>query len=148
MTFPLTYTGFVTKERLSLDEAYSHTKEDMPEGLNWGKRFEYAWLFTEVIIPEELDGKRVVITANLGECVVFVNGKVFGALDREHTHITLSYNAEAGQIFKISMEVYAGHNGGDEILSDNYVVLIPEENITEFPEDVNQKTIKNGSFGA
>ena len=71
-----------------------------------------------------------------------------GDLDREHTHITLSYNAEAGQIFKISMEVYAGHNGGDEILSDNYVVLIPEENITEFPEDVNQKTIKNGSFGA
>ena len=81
-----------------------------------------------------------------------MNGKVVGAFDQRHSHITLTNCAKAGEVFQIAMEVYAGHNGGKHsrvtlVNESNAVILIPEENITDFPEDVNQKVVKNGTIG-
>ena len=146
------FSGFVTKEKLTLEEASVHEKTVFTEGTKWGKKWEYGWFFTEVTIPESCTGKQVVFQVTLGECLVFVNGKVYGSLDREHPMITLTQQAKGGEHFCIVMEVYAGHGGHDGIPETANVVptarvLLPENNIQEFPEDVPQKTIKNGHFG-
>lgn len=155
------YTGFFTYEKLSLKEALEHEKNPLPEGLEWGRKWEYGWFFAEITIPKECEGKRVGFVASKrriceskeaayidGEGIVYVNGKIYGAVDREHMIITLSQNAKAGEKYQIAMELYAGHSGSDNLMRrDHFMVVIPEENITEFAEDITQKTVKNGSFG-
>ena len=145
------FCGFFTYDRLSLDQAKLQPTQPMPQGTEWGKKWQYGWFFAEIVIPHSLEGQKVMFEAKLGECVVFVNDKVVGAFDQQHSHITLTNSAKAGEVFSIAMEVYAGHNGvkGNGLLVSpkNYNILIPEKNITEFPEDVNQKIVSNGSFG-
>lgn len=146
------FEGFVTREKLTLEQAAVHEKVPFAEGTKWGRKWEYGWFFTKVTIPESCIGKQVVFKAELGECLVFVNGKVYGSLDREHPMIVLTQQAEGGGHFDIAMEVYAGHGGHDGIPETANVVptarvLIPENDIREFPEDVEQKTVRNGQFG-
>lgn len=145
------FSGFFTYDRLSLEGAEKIERKSIPQGFEWGRKWEYGWFFADITIPESLNGKMVLFAAQLGECVVFVNGQVFGAFDQRHSHITLTKSARAGEVFHIAMEVYAGHDGvkGNGLLGSpkNFTILIPEENITEFPEDVTQKMVKNGTIG-
>ena len=145
------FNGFFTYDRLTFDEAKLRERQIMPEGLKWGKKWEYGWFFVDITIPKRLHGERVLFAAELGECVVFINGKVFGAFDQRHSHITLTNCAKAGEVFHIAMEVYAGHNGASKngllVSPKNFNILIPEENITEFPDDVNQKIVTDGTIG-
>lgn len=144
----LGFSGFFTYDRLTFEQACKNDKQKLVEGLAWGRKWEYAWFFTKITIPESCKGEKVVFTAKLGECVVFVNGKVCGAFDKQHTHITLTDCAGDGEVFDIAMEVYAGHDGLEDCLAvDHRRLVIPEENPQEFPEDVTQKTVKNGSVG-
>ena len=146
------FRGFVTKERLSLEEAITREKIDFKAGEKWGNKWEYGWFFTEVTIPKSCEGQRILFKAELGECLVFVNGKVYGSLDREHPMITLTRRANSDERFEIAMEVYAGHAGHDGIPHTANVlpsarVMLPEQQIEEFAEDIEQKTVKNGEFG-
>jgi len=148
----VSFEGFITDEKLTFDEAHAHERSAYAEGTKWGKKWEYGWFFTTVVIPESCRGKRVVFKAELGECVAFVNGKVYGSIDREHSSITLAESAKGGEQFEIAMEVYAGHAGHDGIAQTTNTVplataVIPEDNMKEFPEDVEQKTVKNGEIG-
>lgn len=143
------FAGFFTYDRLSLDEAKAHERQSLSPGMKWGKKWEYGWFFTKITIPKSCEGKRVIFAAKQGESLVFVNGKVVGAFDREHTHITLAYNAKGGETFDIAMEVYAGHFGSDDLfMRDNKVDLVIEDvGISEFQDDQEQKTVTNGNFG-
>lgn len=141
----LSFEGFFTYDKLSYDEALKQPRNTMENGLNWGRKWEYGWFFATVEIPKECEGKRVVFKAELGESLVFVNGVIYGSLDKEHKEITLSYCAKAGERYDIVMETYAGHSGTDRF--KNFMVLVPEDNCCEFPDNVNQRTIKNGNFG-
>lgn len=77
--------------------------------------------------------------------MVYVNGKIYGALDKKHKEITLTKSAKDGEIYEIVMEVYAGHDGLEDCLDQIHrKIIIPETPITEFPDDVNQKVVKNG----
>ena len=148
----VTFQGFVTRDRLSFKEALSHEKRVFEVGEKWGKKWEYGWFFTEVTVPETCQGKRVVFKAELGECLVFVNGKAYGSLDREHDMVTLAEIAKGEEHFEIAMEVYAGHAGFDGLPQTTNVLpcttaVIPEEQLAEFGEDVEQKTIRNGQVG-
>ena len=148
----VTFQGFVTRDRLSFEDALAHEKQTFEEGERWGKKWEYGWFFTEVTIPKTCQGKRVVFKAELGEGLVFVNGKAYSALDREHHMVTLAEIAKGGEHFEIAMEVYAGHAGFDGLPQTTNVLpcttaVIPEEYITEFAEDIEQKTVRNGEVG-
>ena len=105
------FEGFFTYDRLSLDEALAHKKEFLPQGFEWGKKWEYGWFFTTVTIPEECKGQRVVFKVGVDEALAFVNKKVYGALDRTHKELTLTRCAKGGEVFEIALEVYAGHDG-------------------------------------
>ncbi len=148
----LEFAGFITRERLSLAEALAHERRPFTEGEKWGRKYEYGWFFTELTIPEYLKGECVMFKAELGEALVFVNGKVYGSLDREHPMIRLAKCAEGGERFTIAMEVYAGHAGLDGFSSTTNtipctVAVIPEDNRREFAEDIEQKSIRNGEIG-
>ena len=100
------FTGFVTKDKLSLEAAYAQNAHPWIAGTKWGKKFEYGWFFCDFTIPAVAQGERVVFRAELGECLVFVNGKVAGALDKEHNEIILSRSAKSGETYQIAIEVY------------------------------------------
>lgn len=102
--------GFTTMEQLSLKEAEATQFEEFPTGRKWGRKWEYGWFRTTFAIPKEAEGRRVVI--NLGvapEMLVFVNQKEAGAIDKQHHFITLTECANAGDVYEIYAEGYAGH---------------------------------------
>lgn len=147
------FSGFITKERLTLEEAKKQERISFNNGDAWGKRWEYGWFFADITIPDSCDGKWVEFQASLGECVVFLNDRIVGALDKEHHRITLSKNAKAGDTYQIAMEVYAGHTGIKNGFNEttNHVpmskVLIPEEPFEKFDEQTNQNKVRNGNIG-
>jgi len=145
------FEGFFTYDRLTLNEASKMERKAMPKGMEWGRKWEYGWFFTKITVPKECVGKKMVFAAELGECVVFVNGEIVGAFDQQHSHITLTNCAKAEDVFEIAMEVYAGHYGhkknGLLVSPSNTNILVPEENIKEFPEDVTQKIVTPATIG-
>ncbi|MBR5152145.1 MAG: alpha-mannosidase [Clostridia bacterium] len=140
------FTGFFTFDHMTLEEAEQTPRQPMPDGLAWGVKWEYGWFFTDFTVPAECEGKHLMFHAALGECIVFVNGKIVGSLDREHSHISLTKSAKAGEHFSIAMEVYAGHSNGFRF-NEEPMLLLPELDVKEFPEGITQQTVKNGSFG-
>ncbi|MDO4292260.1 MAG: glycoside hydrolase family 38 C-terminal domain-containing protein [Eubacteriales bacterium] len=112
--FPLTLTGFVTKERLSGSEAAERVKgpeaKEFRPGMSWGSFWEYGWFWTELTVPAELAGERLIFAPGIGEeMLVWVNGRESGAVDKKHSYVTLTRKAKAGEHFTILMECYAGH---------------------------------------
>ena len=102
--------GFVTREQLSAEAAARGPFRPMPVGEKWGGKWEYGWFRTEVVLPREAAGKRVVVTLNPGgEALVFVNGRVAGARDQGRAFLTLTTDGKPGDRFEILMEAYAGH---------------------------------------
>lgn len=154
-----------------MQEAEVHERMPLTEGMNWGRKWEYGWFFAEIDVPQikeksahkngqnleeqdtaEMDAQdgvlenfadRIVFRAEPGECLVFLNGSVMGALDKEHKMLEL--NEYVGQKIRIAMEVYAGHSGDKDPYCSR--VILPDEAELDFPENVYQKTVKNGGIG-
>ena len=101
---------FTTMEHLAYDAAVAGPFTPAPVGMKWGKKWEYAWFRTRIVVPEELEGERLVFTLNTAEeMLVWVNGREAGAIDKKHRYITLSRSATAGTVYEIYAECYAGH---------------------------------------
>jgi alpha-mannosidase len=82
----------------------------MPAGALWGAKWEYGWFRASLITPREASGRRLALRLDAGgEGLVYVNGVVWSARDREHEYITLSRSARTGERFELLAEVYAGH---------------------------------------
>ena len=144
----LDFEVFFTYDKLSLSDAIKCKRQPIEPGTSWGKKWEYGWFFTTIEIPAICHGKKVIFSASQGESVVFVNGKVCGSFDKEHTHITLTNCAVAGEIYDIAMEVYAGHDGLAHTLDQKHAkYIIPGFEVSEFPDNIMQKESKEGSFG-
>lgn len=143
------FSGFFTYDRLTAEEAAARETTPLADGTKWGKKWEYGWFFAEINIPQELKGRRIAFTANLGEGIVFVNGDVYGALDKEHSYITLTRCADGGEKYEIAMEIYAGHDGLKYSLDQVHSrFVMSESDLEEFPENITQRVVRNGSFGA
>ena len=133
------FRAFFTYDRLTLDDAKTQMAEPIQSGTAWGKKWQYNWFFAEVNVPK--NNKKVLFMADLGQCLVF-NGKVMGALDKEHTAIDLSEFSR--QTIQIAMEVYASHSG-DELPPCTRAALPAD--VPDFPDDVCQMQVKDGSRG-
>ena len=110
---PVSY--FTTMDHLPFDEAIDGPYIPAPVGTKWGKKWEYGWFRTELIVPKALEGKRLVFTLNIAEeMLVWVNGQEAGAIDKKHRFITLARSAKAGDCYQILAECYAGHGVRNE----------------------------------
>lgn len=106
----LELTGFTTMEHLAFDHAVKGQFSPAPKGMTWGKKWEYGWFHTAFTVPQELEGKRLVLHLGCGEeMLVWVNGAESGAIDKKHKFITLTRSAKAGDTYDIYAECYAGH---------------------------------------
>ncbi|MBS5956748.1 MAG: alpha-mannosidase [Clostridiales bacterium] len=111
-------SGFMTMERLPLEEALTKEFTPVPPGTPWGAKWEYGWFQAEVILPKEAEGKRIFLRPDVGgEMLLWVNGKTAGSRDLKHDGITLTRCGREGERFHIVAESYAGHgprleNGG------------------------------------
>lgn len=135
--------GFCTMSQLSLDKAKVEAYRDFSVGERWGKKWEYGWFRGSVTIPESADGKRVALTLGVApEMLVFVNGKEAGSIDKQHFYITLTDCAQAGEVYEIYAEGYAGHGPREEGAGIWTRDAIP---VPEPP--TYQCTIRESSFG-
>lgn len=121
--------GFTTMEHLGLQEAAAGTYLPFPEGTAWGRKWEYGWFRCSVTLPQEAEGKIVVLHLGVSpEMLLYVNGEEAGSIDRRHAFVQLTACAAAGQRFEIYAEAYAGHgprpeNGG---IYPREAVSVPE----------------------
>lgn len=110
--------GFTTMEHLTPDQARQGNFAPVPVGTVWGHTWEYMWCRGSVRLPEQLQGKAVAMSLDLGgEATLFVNGQAFGTRRAEwvtvpHHYIcdnVLTQCAQGGETFDLLFEVYAGH---------------------------------------
>lgn len=140
---PLTLSFFTTMEQLPYQQAVREQYAPAPVGMKWGKKWQYGWFHTQLTVPQALEGKRVVLTLNPGrEMLVWVNGTEAGAIDKKHRFITLSRSANAGQVYDIYAECYAGHGVRNEGAGP---VAWGEESVPEPP--AHQETVGASGFG-
>ena len=109
-------------------EARAKFQVAMPEGNwkkvnsgdKWGEEFGYAWVRSKYTVPNEFEGKKLLLRPNVGlvEGLLFLNGKASGIFDvcpdipsdfRLHEVQPLTLNAKGGETFEIAVECYAGH---------------------------------------
>lgn len=110
-------SGFTASAPLSLEEAQTLPRSPMPEGCEWGKPREYAWMFADFTLPASAAGERIVLSLNPGgESTLFINGKPFGTrradrMDYRHHYIvdqTVCMKSSGNETFSLAMETYAG----------------------------------------
>ncbi len=129
---PLEISYFATMEQLPFADAVKGNFAYLPQGTRWGKKWEYAWFHTQVTVPAQLGGKRLVFTLQTApEMLVWVNGREAGAIDRKHTYITLTCSAVPGTVYDIYAEGYAGHGVRNEGAG---IVTAGEEPVPEPPQ--------------
>jgi alpha-mannosidase len=106
----LDMSGFVTREHLTPEVALEGSFQPMPIGRRWGAKWEYGWFKTELTLPAEAAGKRIVTRLNVGgESLVCINGQIAGARDQQHGEILLTKSGVPGEKYVILVEAYAGH---------------------------------------
>ncbi|PWH14137.1 MAG: alpha-mannosidase [Anaerolineae bacterium] len=140
----VTFTGFTTLEQLTPAEALQRAFRPMPPGTPWGAKWEYGWFRTQITLPPEAKGQRIVarLYPTDIESLVWVNGQPAGSLGWGHREVPLTRNAQGGETFEILLESYAGHGHitvGDGPYAHG-VESVPEPGPT-------QQTIKPSSFG-
>ena len=129
---PLDVAYYTTMEHLPFAEAVKGNFVHLPLGTKWGKKWEYAWFHTQLTVPEEMAGQRLVFTLQTApEMLVWVNGREAGAIDKKHTYITLTRSAVPGTVYEIYAEGYAGHGIRNEGAG---IVAHGEEPVPEPPQ--------------
>ncbi len=103
-------SGFTTTDYLRPEQAAAGAFEPMPAGTAWGADWEYGWFRGAFSLPAEAAGERIALHLQTGsEGIVWVNGQMAGAVDRQHKYITLQAEGAPGTHFDILAESYAGH---------------------------------------
>ena len=129
---PLQVSYFTTMDHLPLAQAAQGPFQLAYEGTRWGKKWEYGWFRARAEVPAALSGLRLTLSLGVGEeMLVWVNGQEAGAIDKKHSHITLTRCARAGEVFDIIAECYAGHGprmeGAGPAAPDEITVPEPPE---------------------
>lgn len=120
----INFSGFVTKEQLSAQEAMQRKFSPMPAGTAWGGKWEYAWLKGEVVLPKEAAGKRINLRLATGgiESLVWANGNEIGSVggwaERE---LTLTSKAKPGEKIEILINLMPGMVGPIGAMGRSYM---------------------------
>ncbi|MCJ7821895.1 MAG: hypothetical protein MUQ26_02230, partial [Armatimonadetes bacterium] len=83
-------------------------------GDQWGGPDVSAYLRSAVTIPDELDGKPVVLRLSLGgDSLVSVNGVPHHGLDIFRNELLLTPSAKAGELYELMVESYVHWHAGE-----------------------------------
>ena len=98
--------------------SYDGDWQPFPAGGYWGRNDTWYRFRAEFTVPEEFAGKYVRVVLRTGrealwnalnpQLLVRVNGTVVQALDTNHHSFPLSFSAQAGTVYKLDFETYAG----------------------------------------
>lgn len=142
-------TGFVTLQQLSPEQALKHKFHPMPVGTEWGKKWQYGWFKADITLPENASGRRIVMymkpadkSPDPGECLVWSNGKIIGALSAVRPEVTLTRNGISGNKYSILVEAYAGHG---PLVMGGGPIRYGHESVPEVTKP--QVTVGESSFG-
>ena len=125
--------GFTTREQLCPEQAAKRERQAFPRGRTWGAKWEYGWFHARLTLPRAAEGERILLHLAPGpEMLVYVDGREAGSIDAKHDFVELTPRAQAGQVFEIWAEVYAGHGprleGGGIFTREAVPVPEPPEN--------------------
>ena len=110
--------AYLTFDQLNASQAMEHEFIPIPTGTKWGKKWQYGWFKGEIILPEEAQGKRIVLDIQTGgESAVYINGNIIGCrradyISEPHHFISdllLAESGKAGESYELLVETYAGH---------------------------------------
>lgn len=122
------FSGFTTMEQLFIHEMDGQPFESYAPGQRWGEKWGYGWFRSNIIVPKEAEGKRLVAMLDFGsEATVYINGIVSGAKDLNHHYVTLTRSAKAGESFEIVAEAYAGHSDSRPTFGESQLCVFEEE---------------------
>ncbi len=104
-------------------------------GETWGGRDSHFCFQTEFVIPNEYNGKHVVIHVTTGstdlwntdnpQFLAYVDKKLVCGLDMNHTEIDLALNAVKGQAYDIRLYAYINSTGKEAFLNVSAAILHP-----------------------
>lgn len=99
----------------------------------WLGNDKHRWFQTKLIIPAAFDGKKVeyrISTGREGEwdatnpqALLYINGKVAQGIDVNHTCVSISSCAKAGESYDIRFLMYSGTKKEELILKTELLVL-------------------------
>lgn len=123
------------KEGYKLD---SSTWKDFGKGDRWGARDYYGWFTTKITIPDDFDGRTVVMEVGTDseggwqasvnpQFIAYLNGEIMHGLDANHRHVFISEKASAGEQFNVTLKAYSGMKEGLSEL--NSYIYVYNENI-------------------
>ncbi len=98
--------GGLEPERISLVRAEQLPEVELPAP--WGGYDQTAWFFAQVEIPEAWQGDAVQLVFDVGESLLFVNGKPAQGIDANHREYLLTPRARGGERYSLALEAYAG----------------------------------------
>lgn len=94
--------------------------EKIENGWRWGGEGNYCWFKGEYTVPQQLDGKDLYIMPKVGgyEAMLWVDGVPFGTFNTKIVYTShgnhycglIKKNAKAGEVIRIAVEYYAGHD--------------------------------------
>lgn len=136
------FTGFTTFDRLTPESAASMPMRPFPVGTKWGKCWEYAWFRADFTLPDECEGRRIVLLPGMGgEQLIYVDGVAAGSNDKGRDYVTLRRSAAAGEKVSVLIESYAGHGARLENMGP-----CPPERPAIPPVPENQCTVKTSTL--
>ena len=103
---------------------------------------EYAWFRSEIVIPESMEGKKVVfcidIVANntgMPQFLTYVNDELVQGMDINHSEIPLSDCARSGEKYRIDVQAYSNLQA-DKALRCRELLKVLDTNIEKIYYDI------------
>lgn len=112
-----TVSAFQTDEHLRLPPEQT-LMNPIENGTKWGHEYGNIWLSTQIIVPEEADGRILCAIPHINavEILCFKNNKPAGIINSKndfiggnHSFMFVDGSAHKGESIKLDFECYAGH---------------------------------------
>jgi alpha-mannosidase len=90
----------------------------------WGGYDKTVWFRKRLIIPETFAGKRIGLLLDVPDALLYVNGKPFQGIDKNHQEVLLTEKARTNQSFLLALEAYSGRKKEQSTFSSAQLVVI------------------------
>jgi alpha-mannosidase len=90
----------------------------------WGKFDKIYWFRYTLKVTPEFAGKPLVLLLDFTEALLFLNGKPYHGIDRQHQEIWITEKAKPGEQFLIAIQAYGGRKQEQNIFARAELAVI------------------------